>query len=386
MATITKRGRYWCVRYWVTDELGNRVGQKRVSGYLTKEDAMAAAKDLEQKTAAGIDVHGGNSTCGEIMEQWFNAKMGTIEHTTLVKYSFEMDQLQNHAIYRTPVKNLNRQSPTVVINDIVRERGCQISTAKDYLNPLKMSLAWAFEEGIIPRNPIQGARMPRSERREQHILDKDGIEDLIRVCRQRRSAFITPLLLAIYGGMCREECAGLEWKHVNLETGAVTVQAARTTDQKGTAIQKGTKNQYRKRTISMPSFVLDHLKQLPKRSSFVCCSHSGEPYHPHSFGMTMSRLVAAVNRERTREGKEPIPPVSFHDLRHSHAAMLIEMGIQPKVISERLGHSSIKITMDLYGYLMPGLQEQVASALDNAWSKVGTKVDTKVDTKKNDAS
>ena len=59
----------------------------------------------------------------------------------------------------------------------------------------------------------------------------------------------------------------------------------------------------------------------------------------------------------------PIP--SFHDLRHTHAAMLIRRNVQPKIISERLGHSSIKITMDLYGYLMPGLQDSVAELLNS---------------------
>ena len=61
----------------------------------------------------------------------------------------------------------------------------------------------------------------------------------------------------------------------------------------------------------------------------------------------------------------PIPMASFHDLRHTHAAMLINLNVQPKVISERLGHSSIKITMDTYGYLMTGLQEDVANKLES---------------------
>ena len=60
-----------------------------------------------------------------------------------------------------------------------------------------------------------------------------------------------------------------------------------------------------------------------------------------------------------------MPLATYHDLRHTHAAMLIRMGVQPKVIQERLGHASIKMTMDLYGYLMPGLQESVADALDS---------------------
>ena len=59
-----------------------------------------------------------------------------------------------------------------------------------------------------------------------------------------------------------------------------------------------------------------------------------------------------------------MPQATYHDLRHTHAAMLIRMNTQPKIIQERLGHATIKMTMDLYGYLMPGIQESVADALD----------------------
>ena len=69
MASVEKRGKYWSVRYVVKDELGNIIGQKRKSGFATKNDAMAAAKDLERATAAGVDVHGDQMTCGEIMEK-----------------------------------------------------------------------------------------------------------------------------------------------------------------------------------------------------------------------------------------------------------------------------------------------------------------------------
>lgn len=66
-----------------------------------------------------------------------------------------------------------------------------------------------------------------------------------------------------------------------------------------------------------------------------------------------------------------MPEATYHDLRHTHAAMLIKLGTQPKIIQERLGHASIKITMDTYGYLMTGLQEAVADALDTQ-HRVGT--------------
>ena len=89
----------------------------------------------------------------------------------------------------------------------------------------------------------------------------------------------------------------------------------------------------------------------------------------------MRKLVRSVNRDRDAQEKKHMPPVTFHDLRHTHAALLIKLGVHMKVISERLGHASIKITMDTYGYLMPGMQEQAAQALDQ-W--VGTKSGTSI--------
>ena len=71
MASVEKRGKTWSVRYWVKDALGNNVSQKRKGGFATKSDAMAAAKTLEEATARGVDIHGDQLTCGELMERWF---------------------------------------------------------------------------------------------------------------------------------------------------------------------------------------------------------------------------------------------------------------------------------------------------------------------------
>ncbi len=80
-------------------------------------------------------------------------------------------------------------------------------------------------------------------------------------------------------------------------------------------------------------------------------------------------MIQKINQQRLSENMLPIPCATFHDLRHSHAAMLIRLGFQPKIIAERLGHSSIKMTMDTYGYLMPGMQDLVADALNKEYEK-----------------
>ena len=366
MASIEKRGKVWCVRYVVKDELGNIIGQKRKGGFATKNDAMAAAKELEAATARGVDVHGDKLTCGEIMERWFQTKPGTIETTTLVKYSGYIDRLKDRSIYNAKVANLRSDSLKAVIDDLTSDGSVSVRSAICYTEPLRFSLSWAAREGLIMKNPFANVKLPKAPKRKQVILTEDDISDLIQACKIRIPAFLTPLYLALYGGLCREESAGLQWSRVM--GNGVLIQSAVTSTYDGTKVEKDTKTENRTRTVTLPKFVMDHLRRQEHTSEYVCVSRTGEPYGLSAYSHTLARLVAYVNKERKEKKKVPMPIPSYHDLRHTHAAMLIAMGIQPKIISERLGHASITITMDLYGYLMPGLQEQVADALDAKWA------------------
>ena len=370
MANIEKRGKTWSVRYWTYDAYGNRTGHARKSGFATKTDAMEAAKSLEAAAAAGIDVHGDSLTCGEIMERWFDSKKNDVEFTTLAKYSNQIDRLQQHPIYRSQVKNLSKSSLGMLIDDLQRGDAAHspisVRTAKEYTDPLRFALKWAVGEGLIMRNPFESAKLPKMPKAKQVILSEADVDDVIRECKERNPAYLTPLYLAAYGGLCREESAGLVWQRVDFEKSAVVVQSVVTSAVTGGKIEKGPKTVYRSRTVTLPAFVMDHLRlQCERRTSdYVCVSSSGEPYSLSMYARNLNRLIGYANRKRKAEGRALIPAASYHDLRHTHAAMCIALNIQPKVISERLGHGSIKITMDLYGYLMPGLQAQVADALD----------------------
>ncbi|MEA5146034.1 MAG: site-specific integrase, partial [Candidatus Limiplasma sp.] len=213
-----------------------------------------------------------------------------------------------------------------------------------------------------PANPIHRARMPKAPKRQQKILNDNDIDDIVSA--SVGSAFRYPLLLALYGGLRREEAAALRWCNVDFKRRTITITDARTRTTQGTEVQKDTKNNGSMRTINMPRFVMDELHVLPKTSDYVCVSSSGTRYRVDSFPQATRRLIQAINAKRIGTNVAPMPQATYHDLRHTHAAMLIRMGVQPKIIQERLGHASIKITMDTYGYLMSGLQEGVADALD----------------------
>ena len=365
MAFISKRGSRWCVRYRYTDELGT-VKEKRVSGFLSKEDAMAAAKTLEAKSNAGIDVNGDRQTCGQIMERWFSEHCAHLSATTRAKYSDGIDRLAKLDVYNLPVRRCTQATLSALILALQEGAGggrpLALRTAIAHTESLRMALAWAAQRQLIPINPLAGAKLPKTEKRQQRILSEDDVADLVKA--SEHNPFRIPLLLALYGGLRREEVAALRWQDVDFKRRTVTIRQAITRTSSGAEVLKSPKTSTSARTVSIPRFVMDELRLAPKACDRVCATPAGQPYRLDSYPQAIRRLIDRVNAARQGTSRPPMPQATYHDLRHTHAAMLIRMGIQPKVIQERLGHSSIKMTMDLYGYLMPGLQESVADALD----------------------
>lgn len=378
MASVQKYGSGYSVRYWYESETGERK-LKRVSGFPTKEAAWAAAQELEQKSSAGIDVNGDSITCAELMERWFSERCSGLAATTRAKYSRGIDKLSGTFVADLPVRKLNSQRFKLLMDQLMEK--VSVRTAIDYTEPLRLSLSWAVAGRMIPINPLASARLPKAQKRQQKILTDMDVEDLIRAAgssARRCRDFRIPLMLALYGGLRREECAGLTWDLVDFDRNRITIREVITMTPDGKEHRKDPKTVLSARTISMPAFVMEELKaeyqKFLSRSNDhtlkhnpgrrVCVTSVGDPYSLKSYAHAVLRLIREINQLREKQKLPRIPEASFHDLRHTHAAMLIRRGVQPKIISERLGHSSIKITMDLYGYLMPGLQDSVADLFD----------------------
>lgn len=395
MAWVEKRGKSYSVRYRYVNERGETITQ-RVSGFSSGTDAAAAAKELEKKSIRGIDVHGDDASCGEIMERWFLEHCPALADTTKSRYSDGIEKMSRLFIYDLPVKRVTNRTYQTLLSDIQKggggKKAVTLRTALSNTEPLRMSLSWASKEGIIPVYPFEKIELPKVKRRPQKILSDDDVKCLDEFTRDH--PFRIPLLLALYGGLRREESAALTWYDVDDARRTVTINKAIARTTQGKEIEKDTKNTPSSRTITLPRFVMAELKAAPKTSDRVCVSSSGQPYKLDSYPQAVRRIIEDINDQRDKQNKKaleeaakegkprqsvvqipPMPLATYHDLRHTHAAICIRMKMQPKVISERLGHASIKITMDLYGYLMPGLQESVADALDQEYGTKETKVE-----------
>lgn len=381
MASVSKRGNKYCVRYRYETETGE-IREKRVSGFLSKEDAWSAARDLEMKSSAGIDVHGDTMTCAEVMERWFADHCGSLSVNTRAKYSAAIDKLSTFFIADLQIRRLDSRRFNLLLSQL--QETVSVRTAVSNTEPLRLSLSWAVAERLIPFNPLANVSLPKVPKRTQRILTDADAEDLVAmsVASSRRCTdFHIPLILALYGGLRREECAGLRWEDVDFDHNRLTISHVVTMTPDGTEHHKEPKTDLSARTVSMPSWIMAELESSyhaflarPNEHTLrhnplhrVCVTSVGDPYSCKSYAHALLRLIREVNAQREASHKPRMPEASFHDLRHTHAAMLIRMNVQPKVISERLGHSSIKMTMDTYGYLMPGLQDAVADLFNQKY-------------------
>lgn len=196
------------------------------------------------------------------------------------------------------------------------------------------------------------------------VLDVDAIAELIEAARPL-SIFMA-ILLGVLCGLRRGEITALRWRAVDLETGQLSVVAS-TEQTKAGCREKETKSG-RERTIALPPLVVEELRrhraqqakqllQLGVRltgENYIVAQAAGSPIQPRSLTHAFVKFIRKHGLRRVR----------LHDLRHTHATHLLASGTHPKVAQERLGHSSISVTMDLYSHTMPGMQAEAADRVD----------------------
>jgi integrase len=232
---------------------------------------------------------------------------------------------------------------------------------------VKSALAQAVKWEILVRNPAAAVRGPKVGRTPMQTYDLEQTAELIESVRGRR-VFI-PTLLAILGGLRRGEIAALRWRDVDLAVAQLAVVQSAEQTKAGVRYKEPKSGQGR--TVALSTTLVTELRahrvqqaeellRVGKRLSdddFVVTQADGSPLRPHSLGQEWVRFLA---RSRV------LPRIRFHDLRHAHATHLLSSGVHPKVASERLGHSKVGITLDLYSHVLPNMQADAAAIVDGA--------------------
>jgi len=248
------------------------------------------------------------------------------------------------------------------------ERGLSPRTIKYAHTLLNDALGHAVRWRLLPNNPAQHVTLPRQERNEMRVLSKKQVTAFLEAAEGDR--YYTLFLLAIATGIRSGELLGLQWKDVDMQRATVAVHR--------TLVRIGTnwsftepKTARSKRRIALPHSVLPVLRTHRKQQAeerLMC----GEKYDDHDLVFATATGKPLRRRNLNRRHFKPIldradlPDIRFHDLRHTCATLLLAEGENPKVVSERLGHSSITLTLDTYSHVLPNMQRKAADKLEVA--------------------
>ena len=197
------------------------------------------------------------------------------------------------------------------------------------------------------------------------VLDEDQTATLLEGAQD--TTLYIPSLLAVTTGLRRGEILALRWRDVDFDRGTLAVTQSLEETKDGLRF-KQPKTKRSRRVVTLPSITIDALRrhrieqaQLRLQlglgrddNGLVCSRYDGQPRSPRAFTKEFTRLVAKLD----------IPRTTFHGLRHSHATQLLRAGIHPKIAQERLGHSTIATTMDLYSHVTDTMQEDAAAQID----------------------
>lgn len=234
------------------------------------------------------------------------------------------------------------------------------------------ALSHAVKWELVGRNVADAVDPPRKAKKEIAVLNRQQISELLAALKE--TYLYVPVLIAVTTGLRLGEVLGLRWQDVDFVRKTITVNQVQKLKKKMNADETNTlefsppKTQKSRRTVAVPDALLEVLKrhrleQKKRRlelgeiyqgtGELVCCREDGTPINNSTLGSRFRTLARRVGF-----------PISFHTQRHNHASLLLELGEDLKLVSERLGHTSISITADIYGHLSEGRQKEAARKID----------------------
>jgi integrase len=247
-----------------------------------------------------------------------------------------------------------------------KEGGLAPRTVGHMHRVLKQALGQAVRWELIMRNPADAVDPPKVDWKPMQTYDLPQTADLIEAVRG--TPIFIPALLAVLCGLRRGEICALRWRNVDLAAGQLSV--VESLEQTKAGLRFKSPKSGKGRTVALSQTVVDELRAhraqraqdslklgigLPD-DALVIAHADGSVIQPIYISQQWARLIAKTSLARLR----------FHDLRHAHATHLLANGVHPKIASERLGHSKVSITLDLYSHVIPGMQEDAAATVDAA--------------------
>jgi integrase len=379
---IAKRGSTWSYVVRVREPATGSRRARWVGGFATEQDAKAARDVARVDARKGATVSPAKLTVGEYLADWQETWRTQVRPTTMASYAMHC---RVYIAPRIGGQRLQDLTPSMVSNlyaDLQSEAGLSPATVRRVAATLHKALTVAVRRKLISYNPAAAGvvDLPKVD------PDADGADELRVWTAAELAKFLEHVCgdrlfpiwrLAAWTGMRRGELAGLIWRDVDLDTGVVRVQRARVIVSSADVRESKPKTRKGRRNVDLDVVTLAALKAWQARQQaerddwpgewpdhdLVFTLQDGTALNPAHLSRAFVRHVRAANAQKAK-----LPTIRFHDLRHTHASLMLAAGVPVKVVSERLGHATPGFTLNVYQHLIPGQQrdhlQRVADAAE----------------------
>jgi integrase len=368
---IVKRGtKYSVVIPQGRDPITGKQKQQWHSGYRTKKEAEHAETEFLHSMNLGTYVAPTKTTVGEFLIRWLDYTRSNVSPKTFVRYE---EVVRLRLIPDLGTIPLRKLTPSHILKAralwaALRRNGKPLAsqTLMHYHRVLYSALDRALKWQELAVNPAEAVDPPRVIRHAITPLDVEQSRALLAVTAQ--DADYGPLVaLALLTGMRVGEVLGLQWQDVDWERQTISVRRS-VQKLKGYGLLVKEPKTRRGRTVTLWDQAIAVLRRTRAHQDevrlkmgpaydyrgFVFATPDGTPLDQQAVRRHFVKLLALAH----------LPMVRFHDLRHTHATLLLAQDVHPKVVSERLGHSTIGITLDTYSHVLPNLQALAVRKLD----------------------
>ncbi|WP_281659093.1 tyrosine-type recombinase/integrase [Halobacillus sp. Cin3] len=365
-----KKGYTWKV----TVEAGRdpRTGKRKQivrRGFTTKTEAEAAVTQIQHELNNKQFINDSKLTLSEYMDQWLDLYgKRKLRETTFDSYKRAIDYRLLPQMGDVQLSLITAPLCQKYINELLDE-----GLSERYVEYISVILHGALKKAVewelLTRNPMEKVDIPRGRRRKHVTWSTDEIERFLHFAKYENLNYYAVFLTFIYTGLRRGELLGLQWGDIDLDDECINVNRNLIYDQKGFRFGE-LKNESSYRTIKIDDYVTNEIRQhKTKQSEFklilgkeydknynlVFCREDGRPIYPRTLTTIFNRLIK----------KADVTKIRLHDLRHTHASLMLEAGNSLKEVQDRLGHRSIKTTGDIYAHVTDNMKNESAQKFGN---------------------
>ena len=354
----------------LTLDLGRNAKGRRLRKFVNvkgpKTEAQRRLRELVAAADKGMSTDESKVTLAAHLERWLKdyAETNTTART-VQGYTGVIHRYLTPSLGQVQIARLTPHQIQELYGDLL-DRGLSARTVLHCHRILKESLSHAVRWRMLLWNPCDSVTPPRPRQKEMVALDAGQVRSFLSSSAASPCAGVFEL--ALLTGMRRSELLGLRWPEVDLEEQRLSVTNGLQRISGIGLIDTSPKTARSRRLLSLSPRTVGALRrtralQLEQRmavgpaweqTDYVFTGPEGRPIDPDAVSKEFARASRAAGLKGVR----------LHDLRHTHASLMLKQGVHPKVVSERLGHASITITLDTYSHVLPGIQDAAAKAFD----------------------